>query len=1046
VNLTDFSIKRPIGILMIVCIIMLLGFVSVTRLPLDLFPTMDLPYAAVLTTYSGAGPQEVENLVSKPLEEILGTVQNLKNIYSISSEGSSMVGLEFEYGTNMDFATLQMREKIDIISTYLPNGIDKPMVVKADPTMMPVMAMSLSGARDINELQSIAEDVIKPRLERIEGVASVYIDGGLSREIKVEVDPSRLLGYGLSIDRVSQALMLENTNLPGGTIDDGQREFLIRTVGEFKTVDDIKSIPVALPTGAVIKLSDVADVTDTFKERSTYSRLNGTPSLSITVQKQTSANTVKVARLVENTFDELKKQLPENVTTETAFSQADFINWSISNVAQNAVIGGILAVLVLYIFLRNFRTTLIIGLSIPISIIATFILIYYNNLSLNIISLGGLALGVGMLVDNSIVVLENIFRFREAGYSREESASLGTAEVSGAITASTVTTIVVFLPVVFVSGLVSQIFREMALTVTFSLLASLAVSLTLIPTLSSRLLKINRTNGSNGNNGNGNGFISKISRKVSNMLENVNARYGRALAWSLTHRKWVVILAAITFIMSFVMLPFVKMEFIPSSDQGQFSISIEMPNGTKLDDTNQVAVEVERALAQIPEVETYMATVGGSGSMGGMGGGGSANLASFNVNLVKKEERSRGVSEIIEELRQQTDGIAGADINFSEPQVMGGGMGGGALISIEIKGEEFYVLKQIADDIAEKLRNIEGTREVKTSLEEGRPELQIVVNRDKASELGLSASQIASAVSTAVKGQVATRFKVEGEEIDVRVIVPESFRRNLQSLKDLMITTPLGVSVPLDDLADLKRDTGPLNIERINQVRVVSVNSNLVGRDIGSVSREIQSYFDGMKLPSGYTVEMGGQQREMVNAFTSLFLALLLAIALVYMVMAFQFESLVHPFTIMFSVPLALFGVVFSLVVTGRSLSVPSFIGVIMLAGIVVNNAIVLISYINTLRENGLNRDEAILKAGPTRLRPILMTTLTTVLGLVPMALGIGSGAEMSAPMATVVIGGLTVSTVLTLLVVPVMYTLFDDFGRRISGRFSQRKKIQANV
>lgn len=1042
--LSDFSVKRPIFILMVVCIVVVLGLVSLSRLPIDLFPALNLPYAAVITTYSGAGPKEVENLVSRPLEEILGSVQNLKNIFSFSSEGSSIVGIEFEYGTDMDFATLQIREKIDLIYPYLPKEIDKPMVVKADPTMMPVMAMSMTGGKDIYQLQDLAENTIKPRLERIDGVASVYLSGNIVREIRVEVDPDSLIGYGLPMDRIISALRLENVNMPGGSLDDGRKEFLIRTIGEFKSVEEIKDIPVALPSGAIIKLMDVAEVKDTIKEVTNYSRINGKPSISVSVQKQTNANTVQVAKRVEEEIGKIKAEFPDDVEFMYAFNQADFINWSIGNVTENAINGSILAVLVLYIFLRNLRTTLIIGLSIPISIITTFILIYYNNVSLNIVSLGGLALGVGMLVDNSIVVLENIFRFREDGYGRFDAASKGTAEVASAVTASTLTTIVVFLPVVFTSGLVSQIFREMALTVTFSLLASLAVSLTLIPMLSSKLLKVNRHNGETVVRSR---FLAKLSSKTAGALDRLNLRYGRILAWSLNHRKFIVIVATVSFILSFTMFPFIKMEFLPSTDQDQFSINIELPNGTKLQDTDGAAVRVEQLLNKVPEVESYLTTVGSSGSFEGMGTGGASNSASFRVNLVKRELRQRSISDIIEELRKDTVDFAGVKINFIEPQIMGADMvGGSAPVSIEIKGEDSTALERIAGDVTGILKGIQGTRDVKTSLEEGRPEVQIRVNRDNASQLGLSASQIASAVSTAIKGQVATRYKVEGDEIDIRVITSEESRSNLQSLTDLMVATPLGISVPLEDLVEVARETGPVTIERSNQVRLMRVECNLTGRDIGSVSREIQKHLDGMKLAPGYTVEIGGQQREMVSAFSSLFLALLLAVALVYMVMAAQFESLLYPFIIMFSVPLALFGVIFSLFITGRPLCVPSFIGIIMLAGVVVNNAIVLVDYINALRRQGMERNDAILKAGPTRLRPILMTTLTTVLGLVPMAIGIGSGSELRTPMATVVIGGLSFSTVLTLVVVPVVYTLFDDLGRWLMNRRIRRKSIEAGT
>ncbi|MDD2481415.1 MAG: efflux RND transporter permease subunit [Lutispora sp.] len=1029
----EISVKRPVAILMCVLIVLMLGGVSLSKIPVDLMPNINLPIAIVSTSYSGVAPQEIEAIVTKNIENAIATVNNIKAIQSTSSEGNSIVIAEFNSGTDMDFAALQMREKIDMIKGYLPDDIGDPLVMKIDPNMLPIVNISVTNGSDEIVLKRFTEDHIKPRLERLEGVASVGIAGGRTQEIQVNVDPQKAAGYGVSLNQIMAILQSENLNLPGGTIEYAEKKLLIRSTGEFKSIEQIKNIPIALQSGTTLYIRDIAEVLNTNKPIDSYSRTNGKNSMSLSVQKQTNANTVNVARAVKNELENIDKEYPD-LNIDVVFDQGEFIEIAISNVASNAAIGGILAVLILFIFLKNIRTTLIIATAIPISIIATFVLIYFAGISINIVSLGGLALGVGMLVDNAIVVLENIYRHRNEGYSRIEAALSGTQEVGKAILASTLTTIVVFLPIVFTEGIAAQIFKEMALTITFSLLASLIVALTFIPMLSSKFLKMVKPH-----EGSRNRWMNKIFDKWDNAINGIDRIYQRILVWVLKHKRKTTVIVMGIFLSSLLLIPFIGSEFFPAMDQGMFNIDIQLPKGSLIENTNEVSKELEDLLSKITELETMHVSVGGSNNFSGMGISNS-HSATISVTLKPLTEREKSTSEIVEEVRKSVKSIAGAEIKVTDVSTSFGGMSGGAAVSIQISGADLETLKDISKDIEKLVIETEGTRQVESSIAEGRPEAQVYINRDKASGYGLSTTQVASVLRTAVEGRVATTYKVDGTEIDIKVQYPEDKRKTLEQLKSVSLLSPLGMQVPLMDIADIKIGQGPTSINRADQERYVTVTGDIFGRSSGDVNGELKNKVKEYRLPDGYSIKFTGEDQQMVEAFTSLTLALILAIFLVYMVMAIQFESLVHPLTIMFSVPVAYSGSIIGLAITNNPLSVPAFIGVIMLAGIVVNNAIVLVDYINTLRERGLDKEAAIIKAGPTRLRPILMTTLTTILAMIPLALGFGEGAEAMAPMAIVVIFGLTTSTLLTLLIVPVIYCLFDDMSISIKKRIKKSK------
>ena len=1031
-RLSDISVKRPVTTVMVILVILLLGFVSFTKLSVDLLPQINVPIALVSSQYSGVGPYEMESLVTRPIEEALATTSNVKNISSTSSEGNSVVVVEFNDGTDMDFATLQMREKIDMIKDYLPDGASMPMVMKIDPNAMPIVEYSITSSKSLNEIQRIAEDKIKSRLERLPGVASVAVYGGIEKEVKIMVDPIKLEAYGLSIDQLASILRAENLNLPAGTVDKSNREMLVRTLGEFQSIEQISNIYITLKTGGVITLKDVADVSLSDKDADRICRMNGENSIIMIVNKQSTFNTVRVSQTVNNEIEKLKGEINDVVFT-TVFDQSDYINSSIGNVARNGIIGGILAVLVLYLFLRNIRTTFIISIAIPISVVATFSMIYFSGITLNLMTLGGLALGMGMLVDNSIVVLENIYRFRQEGYSRIEAAMEGAREVGMAVTASTLTTVAVFLPIVFVEGITSMLFKELAMTVTFSLMASLFVSLTIVPMLASTILKVSK-------NGKQKITISdrilSIFDKFFNAMDN---RYKSILGWSLKHRKSTVLLAIVIFISSIALVFTVGAEFFPKMDQGQISISVELANGSKQEETNEIASRIETIAEEIPEVDLVFVILGGSGNMF-VNTSGSGNKAELYIVLKDLKDRKRSVGVVADEIRQKAADIAGAEISIQAMESMGMGGGTASPISIEVKGDNIEILEEISKDIMNVVKSVDGTREVKSSFEDGKPEYQITINREMASRYGLGTSQIAQSIRNSVNGLTATKYKMDGTEIDV-VIKSESYvKENISSFKQLQIMTPLGVSIPLEQVVDIATKKGPSQISRNDQVRAITVTGDILGRDLRSIVTDIQTKLEAYTLPEGYTYKIGGENEDLVESFRSLALALVLAVILVYMVLASQFESLLHPFTIMFSVPLAFSGGALGLFITRRAVSVPAIIGALVLAGIVVNNAIVLIDYINTLRSRGMEIDEAIMKAGPTRLRPILMTTLTTVLALLPLALGIGEGAEAQAPLATVVIGGLIVSTLLTLIFIPVLYTIFDRIANGVKSKFKRKK------
>ena len=1031
-SLFESAIKRAVTYTMVFIAIGVFGIVSLLRLKPELLPDITFPTAAVIVRYSGVGPEDIETLIVRPVEESVATINRVKEIRSTCREGVGTTIIDFEWGTDMDVAVSDIRDRVSFVKHDLPEDAEEPLVFKFDPSMWPILFVGLSGDLSSAQMREIAEDKVEPRLERIDGVALADTHGGLEREIQVRLDRRRMEAFGLSIEKVVSAVRDENLNLPGGDIKEKRSEYLLRTLGEFRSVDEIENIVVATRETTPIYLRDVAMVEDSFKEKEREMRLNGKPSVMIIIQKRTQANTVETADKVKEEIARLNRELPRGVHIEIIMDQSEFIKKSIINLSNVAVQGGILAVLVLLFFLRSLRTTIIIALSIPFSIVACFVALDFAGLTLNMMSLGGLALAVGLLVDNSIVVLENIFRHRQEGEPAKEGAIWGTREVAMPIIASTLTTIAVFLPIFFVPGIAGVLFREQALTVTLSLTVSLFVALTLIPLLASRLIVV-RTNNPSGK------VTSRIYRLVGNWFGWLENRYVKLLNWCLDHRRLTIVAVAGLFLISLTLvwpLRLVGTEFMPKMDQGRIEINLELPVGSRLEATEEVVKKVEQIVqSNTPELEYVRSRIGtGMGFGGGRVG---AHTAQVAVELVDLRERKRSQWEIMAMLREKLKNIPGVRTN------LGGGRGGrmmmglaGSPISLEIYGYDFEKAKELSQQVEEIVQGTAGAVDVETDFEEAKPEFQIYVDRKRASSLGLNVSSIAHTIQSSIYGEVATQFRERGEEYPILVRLKESDRKDIEDIKNIPIFISQGKRIPLGTLAQIRPARGPVTINRKMQERLITVSADYEGRDLGAVVRDISGKLKNIVVPQDFSIVMAGEAKEQRESFMWLGIALLGAIFLVYMVMASQFESLLDPFIVMFTFPLATIGVIWLLFFSHTTFNIIAFIGVIMLSGIAVNNGIVLVDYINLLRARGLALREAIIQGGRTRIRPVLMTALTTILAMTPMALGIGEGAELRFPLARAVVGGLIVATFFTLVFIPVVYSIFETrIARRRNGR-----------
>jgi multidrug efflux pump subunit AcrB len=1070
-KLVDTAVSRPVTIWMFTLGILLFGLVAAGRLAVNLLPDLSYPSLTVRTEFVGAAPAEVEQLVSKPIEEAVGIVKGVRKVQSVSRSGRSDVVMEFDWGTDMDLAALEVREKLDVL--FLPLEIEKPLLLRFNPNLDPIVRLALSrdtGAEALSpaqlvSLRTFAEEDLRRALESLPGVAAVRPDGGLSQEIQILVDPEKLSQLQLDISQISERLREENLNQAGGRLETPSYDYLVRTINQFANLSQIEDLYVAEVAGSQIRLKDIAQVRDSFVDRQSITYINGKEAIEVAVYKEGDANTVQVAETLLAQLPQLEKSLPAGYRLTLVYDQSEFIKQAIEEVKSSAIIGGLLAMLVLYLFLRNVWATLIISVSIPVSVIATFNLMYGQGITLNMMSLGGIALAVGLLVDNAIVVLENIARHKEQGKDAFTAAKTGTREVAMAITASTLTTVAVFFPLVFVEGIAGQLFRDQALTVTFALLASLVVALTLIPTMAARersrsvdaaapvtdittaeqvrrwyywptwplrmlgkalrgLMLLVMT------------LLTLVFRLVSRALAFAFKPLLVAVQWLLTQLErayrsalqaalnFKAVTIAITLAVAagcFALLPRLGADVIPAMSQGEFFVEVQLPVGSAIEQTDKVLTSLAAIAAEQTVVKRSYAQAGTGAQMTVDPSIGGSHWGRLNIVLQpgsSAEQEQQVITTLRDYLARQPDIMVKIDrpqlFSFSTP------------LEVELSGYELPQLKTAADNLVAALEADDRFTDVKTSLRRGQPEITLYFNHGLLSQLGMTSHDVAKRVAAYVGGELAGQYSVNDRKVDIRVRLEEQYRQSEQQLAQLIINPGSDKPLPLSAVAEIKRETGPSEITRIGQQRVAVVSANLAYGDLEQATQSAQTILSAQRLPYGVSAAVMGQSEEMERAYTSLTMALLLAVFLVYLVMASQFENLLQPLLILFTVPLAGAGAVLGLWLTDTRLSVIVFIGLIMLAGIVVNNAIVLIDRINQLRGEGVALTKAVLEAGASRLRPVLMTTLTTILGLLPMAIGGGDGSEIRAPMAITVIFGLALATMLTLLFIPVLYALFS--------------------
>ena len=1014
-SLSKLAILRPVTTVMILLMVIMGGILGYSGLSLALMPSIDLPIALVSTTYVGAGPSEIESLITEPIEESLASISNVDTITSMSSSNSSIVLVQFADGTDIDMAAIDMREKIDMVKGSLPEDANDPMVIKMDMNAQSIYVGVTSDNLDLAQLNDLLDENIVNRLERIEGVSAVTLSGGDENEIQITLNPDKMDGYGLTTAQLTQALSSENLNLPSGTISQGTSKLQVRTMGEFKSLQDIKNVMITTGTGAVIALDEIADVEEVAKERTSYTIIDGEQGIMIAIDKNSTANVVEVSDKINETLNDIALEYPE-INIRMLTDTADYIRLSIGNVTSTAFQSAIIAVIVLFLFLRNPTTSLIIGVSIPTSILATFGLMYLCDMTLNVISMGGITIGIGMLVDNSVVVMDNVFKYWNKGYSPKEAAMIGSKEIGMAIAASTLTTVAVFIPLTFVSGTIGQMFRDLSFTICFALLASLVVSLTFVPMACAQLLKRRESKKKQRK-----GIVAKILDVWGKGIDALDTLYRKLLIWVLHHKKRTVAIVLACFIATLACAPLAGFDFMPESDEGSASITINLPKGTELKETEKITNQVLSKIEGIPEIDYVYASVGSGMISSG------TDSASVNINLVNIADRTRSTNEVCDEIKQRLKGIAGADITVESSSSAMGSLGGAA-ISFNITGYDTDIMRKIENDVVDLLSDIPGLTDVEGSSEDVVPEARVVLDRQKASQYGITTSSMANALNTAVSGSVATQYKVDNKEMDVRIRYDQNKMNYITDLQNITIKSSSGASIPLTEIANIEMTDGALQINRENQKQYISISANTNGIDTNTAQRLIDEKLATYPFPEGYEYAYGGTTEEMVKAFTSLALVLVISIILIYMIMASQFESLIYPGIVMFAMPLALTGGVFGLLITGNTITVNAFMGFIMLVGMVVNNAIVLVDYTNQLRERGMTCYDALVEAGPNRLRPILMTTLTTIIGMLPMALGVGEGMETQKPLAITIIFGMTISTMVTLVLIPVLYLGVTNF------------------
>jgi HAE1 family hydrophobic/amphiphilic exporter-1 len=1019
-RISRFAVHRPIFTIMVVLIVLLLGTISLLRLPIDLMPDISYPTLSISCSYENAGPEEIEELITRPIEQAVSAVPGVEELTSVSVEGQGTVRVTFDWGTDLDAAANDIRDRLDRILDDLPEDSERPTLRKFDLASFPILILGASSNLDPVKTRRIIEDQVQYRLERVPGVAAVNVRGGLEREIHAALDPAKINALAIPLESIIARIREGNVNIPAGTIEKGNFEITIRTPGEYTDLRQLQDTVIAVRQGAPIQLREIALVEDSWTKITRVVRVDRVPGMWMSINKQSGKNTVEVARGALAELERINRDIPQ-IKIIPIIDTSDYIQRSITNVGTSAIYGGILAIVVLLLFLRNFRSTIVIATAIPVSIIATFALLYFGKFTLNIMTLGGLALGIGMLVDNAIVVLENIFRMRESGDPLEGAAVNGTEEVTAAVIASTLTTMVVFLPLVFVRGMSGVMFKQLSIVVSFALLCSLAVALTVVPMLSARILPAAPTDDKFRHTFRGR--IFELSGRFFKTLEN---SYKKLLHLALANRLFVVVIAVLLLTASLMFTPYIGVELMPSTDEGEVRVETEMQVGTRLNLLDEKMKLIEKIVYEsVPEISNTVTTAGGS-RWRGEGG----HTGEVRVSLKPQSQRTRSSEQITDDLRKKLSAIPGMIVRTRAGQglfLLRMGTSGADRIQVEVRGHDLQMADKLAAQVKEIVESVEGITDARISRESGSPEELILIDRQKAADMHLTVSKIANALQTIISGTRAGYYREAGDEFAILVKLRDAEQMDLRDILDLTITNSDSEPVVLRNVVNVGPREGPVIIERKDQERLVNVTADISGRDMGSVLDELSGLLKNVPVPPDFSITFGGDYEEQQKSFHELLLSCILAIILVYMVMACQYESLRDPFVVMFSVPLAGIGVIVMLFLTKTTFNVQSFIGCIMLEGIVVNNAILLVDHTNMLRRKaGMALREAIEEAGRRRLRPILMTATTTIIGLIPLALGLGEGGEAQAPMARAVIGGLLSSTLITLVFVPVVYSVFE--------------------
>ncbi|MEZ7892045.1 MAG: efflux RND transporter permease subunit [Candidatus Wallbacteria bacterium] len=1014
--LSEVSVNRPVFTTMIVSALVVFGIICYTMIGVDLMPNVEFPYVTVMTTLKGGSPETLELKVTDKIEEVVNTISGIKEMRSVSLENVSQIVIQFELEKNVDVAAQEVRDKIARVKSELPKEADEPVVEKLDIGAKPVISMVVASDMSIRDTTKYSKDVIKEYLQKLSGVGSIKIIGGLERQIRIWLHNEKMIRHDITVSEVTRALQTENIEIPGGSLETGPRDIVVKVKGEIEKIEDFKKLNVAIKNGYTVKLGDVATIEDGVEDQKNYARLNGKQAVAVQVSKQSGTNTVKVADDVKNALEKLKPQLPKGMEIKIVSDQSKYIKISIEEVFFHLIFGGGLAILIVFVFLRNVKTTLISALAIPTSVISTFAFMKYMNFTFNNLTMLALSLSIGMLIDDAIVVLENIYRHQaEEGKGMIEAALTGTSEIGLAVVATTFSIVAVFVPVAFMKGLIGRFFFEFGMTVTFAVLISLFISFTMTPMLCSRFMKVTKSHG----------FFYNLLEKI---FDGIDAFYLFFLRISLRMRLVVIILSVLLLLGSLNMAKLIKSEFTPDEDKDQFSINIETPTGSSIEYTQNVMKDLEKELINNKKIITVYSTVAADAQE-------KANAGNIFVELIPKAQRpEESQMAVMTKYRQIFKNFEKGIVTIENVSDIGSSGGRNASLQYVLQGPNLEKLNEYAIQLIDKLKQVKGIVDIDTTYKTGKPEASVYIDRDRASQLYVPIASIASAVRTLVGGEKVSKFKEGGNQYDVNVRLALSERNAIDSINNFYVRSASGQAIDFKNLVKIEQSSGPTQINRLNRQRQITILANLDNLPMGEAINEINKLSASIKMPPEYSGKFTGMADIMKESFQSIFFALFLAILIVYMILASQFESFIHPFTIMLSLPLSVIGALGGLLIFKKTLSIFSLIGIIMLMGLVTKNAILLIDYIITLRHNGFNRFDAIIKAGPTRLRPILMTTAAMVFGMLPIAMSTGSGSESRSPMAICVIGGLITSTILTLIVIPVVYTLLDDMVSYFTG------------